>query len=241
MRTNIESSEAAKRGWGPFDRWDHPGLRSAGNFLLFLAVLWGSTLALGAEKRVLGFMTGGTESDRLASARSGGGPGPQAVFLGSSYTFFGVRDHLFQKETGMFTENFAFTGFNFSVIQNMFYKLLERNQDVELVIVEVITDEQIETDAPPESLPASQIEALRTMIDFANQRGVEVVLVFPPSTKSAKSSGGLEILDFDDPATYPELFEPDARMDETHLNAQGAALFTRLIARSVRSRLAGRG
>jgi hypothetical protein len=43
------------------------------------------------------------------------------------------------------------------------------------------------------------------------------------------------MLDFSDPARYPELYDPRHRYDSDHLNLAGAEMFSRLLAARIAS------
>jgi len=67
--------------------------------------------------------------------------------------------------------------------------------------------------------------------------GATPILLVPPRHQVRSSLAAhvrerldVEILEFDDPARYPELYAPELRFDLNHLNRDGAALFSRLLA-----------
>jgi hypothetical protein len=88
-----------------------------------------------------------------------------------------------------------------------------------------------------------QIELALALAAFIRSQGAEPVIVRAPQTEHIDLDRALDailarrctgraplILDFGSPAQYPELFAEGNRMDADHLNAAGAAIFTRLVA-----------
>jgi hypothetical protein len=71
--------------------------------------------------------------------------------------------------------------------------------------------------------------------------GARLVIVSPPTTKmdALQPDPGLDawFFDFSDPVQYPELFAPEHRRDEGHLNMQGSMIYTRLMAEQIARRL----
>ena len=81
----------------------------------------------------------------------------------------------------------------------------------------------------------SQAE-LRRKRALAERYGARLVLVAPPITGGVFAplpELGAAFLDFSDPARVPELFAPEHRKDGGHLNALGAELYSRLLARGI--------
>jgi hypothetical protein len=75
----------------------------------------------------------------------------------------------------------------------------------------------------------SQAE-LRRKRDLAARYGAELVLIAPPVTGRTFQpllGDGQIFLDFADPERFPELFAPEHRQDEGHLNARGAEIYSR--------------
>ena len=78
---------------------------------------------------------------------------------------------------------------------------------------------------------------LKRQWELAKQHGAQLILLIPPTLAPYKFVPdpavlpGVKTLDFDRPDLYPELFLLSNRRDETHLNANGADLFTKLIAK----------
>jgi len=85
--------------------------------------------------------------------------------------------------------------------------------------------------------PISQ-QALEIMIEKIEKLGATPVLIVPPTTNrrnfipTAERAKKTLVLDFCDLEKYPELYEHRYRLDTDHLNTEGAAIFTRLFART---------
>jgi hypothetical protein len=82
------------------------------------------------------------------------------------------------------------------------------------------------------------LELLARAIERVRAAGATPILLVPPRHQVRSSLADhvrehldVEILEFDDPARYPELYVPELRFDLNHLNRDGAALFSRLLAR----------
>ncbi|HEX6885258.1 MAG TPA: hypothetical protein VF530_17930 [Planctomycetota bacterium] len=81
------------------------------------------------------------------------------------------------------------------------------------------------------------LELLARAIARVRAAGATPILLVPPRHQVKSSLAAhvrahldVEILEFDDPARYPELYAPELRFDLNHLNRDGAALFSRLLA-----------
>jgi hypothetical protein len=88
----------------------------------------------------------------------------------------------------------------------------------------------------------SQAE-LRRKRALAARYGAELVLVAPPvagRTFEPLPGDGHIFLDFADPLRFPQLFVPEHRRDEGHLNARGAALYSRLVGQALGALVAER-
>jgi hypothetical protein len=88
----------------------------------------------------------------------------------------------------------------------------------------------------------SQVELHRKRA-LAERYGAELVLVAPPVPGRTFQPllGDRQIfLDFADPDRFPELFAPEHRLDEGHLNARGAELYSRAVGLALGAILAGR-
>ena len=86
----------------------------------------------------------------------------------------------------------------------------------------------------------SQAELARKRA-LARRFGAELVLVAPPTVGAAFAplpGSGFLFLDFSSPARYPELFAVEHRYDRSHLNREGAVLYSRLLARELTRALA---
>ena len=81
------------------------------------------------------------------------------------------------------------------------------------------------------------VEALRETLDRIRARGARPVLLIPPCLATRADLVRLrdagvfaDLLAFNSPDAYPQLYDPAYRFDVGHLNAAGAALFTELLA-----------
>jgi len=77
---------------------------------------------------------------------------------------------------------------------------------------------------------------------LAERHGGRLVLVAPPYLSvpfAPLPELGIAFLDFSDPRRYPQLFAPENRADGGHLNAEGAAIYSRLLARELLGALDG--
>lgn len=75
---------------------------------------------------------------------------------------------------------------------------------------------------------------------LAARYGARLVLVAPPLVGipfAPQPESGVLFLDFSDPRRYPELFTPEHRNDAGHVNALGAELYSRLLARELAAHL----
>jgi len=107
-------------------------------------------------------------------------------------------------------------------------------EGVELATYETDLAEMLEK--PPRVVhaePASQRELLYKK-QLIEKHGGRMVLVIPPMTQSRcflpeDNATAPLVLNFADPAKYPELFEARHRLDSGHVNTLGAELFTRQI------------
>lgn len=78
----------------------------------------------------------------------------------------------------------------------------------------------------------SQAELARKKA-LVESHGGRMVVVAPPTTGlqlAPLPESGLLFLDFSDPDRFPELFAPEHRKDRGHLNQEGAAIYSRLLA-----------
>lgn len=75
--------------------------------------------------------------------------------------------------------------------------------------------------------------ALQRLIQTAKTLG-EPILIRPPTLPPRKfmpRDQTLRLLDFADPARFPELFRPEQRLDAEHLNPAGARVYTEVLAK----------
>jgi len=87
----------------------------------------------------------------------------------------------------------------------------------------------------------SQAELMRKRA-LAEGHSGRLVLVAPPYLQvpfAPLPELGIPFLDFSDPQRYPELFDAENRNDGGHLNARGAAIYSRLLAEALRAALDG--
>jgi len=121
-------------------------------------------------------------------------------------------------------------GWNFPVIAKEFTE--KRRADYERSYASLL-----ETKQRFNAGDALSWDALRAKIDRLKEEKVVPILIIPPTvnatrylpTQLAKQS--LTVLDFSDPREYPELFTLDHRLDGSHLNYDGAELFTKALVR----------
>ena len=80
--------------------------------------------------------------------------------------------------------------------------------------------------------------ALSDLIEEIRSVGAEPVFVIAPTLSHAENfteiPGGVTVFALNDPARFPELFNPDKRNDSGHLNEKGAVDFTRILAEKFR-------
>ena len=83
--------------------------------------------------------------------------------------------------------------------------------------------------------PISQ-QALQRLIATVRKSGAIPIFVVPPTTEaghfypSKELEKDLVILDFSDVRKYPELYDPNHRIDPDHLNTAGARIFSEELA-----------
>jgi hypothetical protein len=79
----------------------------------------------------------------------------------------------------------------------------------------------------------------REMREVARRHHVPIAFILSPVLSDARfetkvaNDTPLEVLDFDDPSLYPELYEVEKRYDPGHLSYDGSVLFTRALAQQV--------
>jgi hypothetical protein len=102
---------------------------------------------------------------------------------------------------------------------------------------------------PPTDL---QLDYLERLVDLADEHAAGLVLLVPPGVSptvseqagawlpSAGTREGVDaVLDFNDPAAYPELFDYELWFDENHLGSEGARLFSGLLGEALAEVVAG--
>ncbi len=101
--------------------------------------------------------------------------------------------------------------------------------------------------ALPEPKPYER-EIYGRFLTMIQEAGVEPVFLLTPTTYPRASvlalgaEGVLQpLLDFNDPVRYPRLYVADSRFDREHLNAEGAKIFTRQLARRFAAEVLGGG
>ncbi|MCB9232162.1 MAG: hypothetical protein H6581_10890 [Bacteroidia bacterium] len=87
----------------------------------------------------------------------------------------------------------------------------------------------------PEVYSRVYLDKLLDLISRAEAREVKLLILYPPAlqgfsalTRQIPSSN---LLNFNDPREYPELYQTQYHFDKEHLNEKGARLFTSLVAR----------
>ena len=78
-------------------------------------------------------------------------------------------------------------------------------------------------------------DAMLEMAAAVRRAGARPVFILAPTINVTENYAGLPsgvtVLEFNNPAEYPELFEPDLHFDALHLNERGAVPYTRILAR----------
>ena len=100
-----------------------------------------------------------------------------------------------------------------------------------------------------QELTGPERQTLEDLVALAEARGIAVVFTNAPDVrqkdyfiKAAEAEGVIPtLLDMDDFERYPQLFDPDLRFDEMHLNKDGAELYTRALANAFAAWLDARG
>jgi hypothetical protein len=88
---------------------------------------------------------------------------------------------------------------------------------------------------PPTSIPPVLRKELEALMEEIRQAGAEPVFVVASSIRGEERFSdwpppGVKVIRFDDPAKYPQLYEPARRYDAHHLTPSGAMEFSRLLA-----------
>jgi hypothetical protein len=101
--------------------------------------------------------------------------------------------------------------------------------------------EEFRAQRPSRGAPSeAAVELYRRLERRARELGAVTIFVTQPALYlqedliAAHARGDVAyLLRYDDPQRFPELYAPENRYDDTHLNEQGARLFTELLARDV--------
>ncbi len=100
-------------------------------------------------------------------------------------------------------------------------------------------------ESPPEPLVAAELRAHRRQREWLEAKGIQPIYLVPPYGTHGRAGATLHaageaplFADFARPQAYPELYAPEARLDQEHLNAEAAELFSRLAGEAVADLLA---
>lgn len=100
--------------------------------------------------------------------------------------------------------------------------------------------------AGPRSLAGYNEAALRAQVDRIRRAGQRVVYLVPPLNADLPAAEAMarrgvipDLIDTNRPDLHPELFAVENRFDINHLNANGAKIFSQLLAREIALRLRG--
>jgi len=94
----------------------------------------------------------------------------------------------------------------------------------------------------PRRLASCERELIERVVAVAESRGAQVTVVIPPTVRRVREYAGLRagladvgvsVLAYDDPALYPALYAIKHRFDVEHLNAKGARVWARMVARDL--------
>lgn len=105
----------------------------------------------------------------------------------------------------------------------------------------VTTVERLKKGIAPMPVSAVFRDALRDLIADVRRAGAEPIFVIAPTINGRENfteiPSDATVFAFNDPAKYPELFNPDKHYDAWHLNEKGAVDFTALLAEKFRARI----
>jgi hypothetical protein len=93
--------------------------------------------------------------------------------------------------------------------------------------------------APREDRHDRQIQqTIDDAVAAIRSAGAKAILVTMPASRRwpkiyDPSTSNIPILEYDDPARFPELYRPEDRSDAAHLNATGAETFSKVLARDI--------
>jgi hypothetical protein len=79
--------------------------------------------------------------------------------------------------------------------------------------------------------PDEDRRMLSLIVDECRSHGVTPIVISAPVLWNSRIDVNAPVFDFRDPDRYPELYDLAFRFDEEHLNAQGAQLYTSLVAK----------
>jgi hypothetical protein len=98
---------------------------------------------------------------------------------------------------------------------------------------------------PRSAVTRASLAALVEQGRRVREAGPEPVLLIGPNDGRLRGvevdTGGLLLLNFDDPVRFPELFAVELRYDSSHLTTAGAALYSRLLADELAARVGDGG
>jgi hypothetical protein len=97
---------------------------------------------------------------------------------------------------------------------------------------------------PLGDLAEASLAALVEQGGLVRAAGPEPILLIGPNDGRLRglelAAVDLELLNFDDPVRYPQLFDVELRYDSSHLTTAGSRLYSRLLADEVAARFGGR-
>ena len=99
--------------------------------------------------------------------------------------------------------------------------------------------------APPEAMHTAEHAAVRRQREWLEARGIRVLHLMAPYGTHGRSGEALldsaaavELIDFARPESFPELYEPEVRLDREHLTEEAAAVISALAGDAIADRLA---
>lgn len=97
---------------------------------------------------------------------------------------------------------------------------------------------------PSEPLPPVYREALHDLIGEVRRAGAEPIFVIAPTPNPHENftevPDGAALIALNNPAEFPELFDPEKHQDAWHLNEKGAVDFTAILAEKFRAQVEAR-
>lgn len=100
-------------------------------------------------------------------------------------------------------------------------------------------------------MPDPLLNQFTDLIDWVEARGVQVIVVLPPTAWQYvydaslllrlrdRCGETLAVLDYGDPQKFPDLFIPENHVDPAHLNRSGGILWTEQLAADIGRLIAG--